>query len=407
MSASKTITTIASVHDFDISGGIVYCIKLQNKVSVVHSYNYDTGDLIDASLCTGLNYPYRIRCHGNSLYITESGNLYVYPNTRGSSTANIPVGNSYGLCIYNNIIYVGTYGATHIYAYNASNLTALSTFIPVSFSGTAKIFGITVANNILYAADQGAGNNRISTVDATTGRILKQDFISGLTDLKSVEIYENNLYVKYGGNVSIYSAITGTFIRLVTKLGDTLIACRMYNNMLGVGRSNSILFFEQPILPSPPIITGVTNTTISFIPSATGSTPITYYYSFDGNTVRTDASASASTLTVPKLTATRNVYLVASNLSGYAFSSTYVTMYPTLDVIYSRINPPRVVNSTSGSGISQNRKMFVSVTSNTATTEKTNLHRKTQTSVGKLSGSDVVNSRRVTAIGVTEFGKKI
>jgi len=81
------------------------------------------------------------------------------------------------------------------------------------------------------------------------------------------------------------------------------------------------------IAGSKPIITGITknignSVTVAFTQSSKGTTPVTYYYSLDGSSVRLDASATASPITITGLTNNTpySIYVVANNSGGNVFS---------------------------------------------------------------------------------------
>jgi len=78
---------------------------------------------------------------------------------------------------------------------------------------------------------------------------------------------------------------------------------------------------------SKPIITGITknignSVTVAFTQSSQGTTPVTYYYSLDGSSVRLDASATASPIIITGLinNTPYSIYVVANNSGGNVFS---------------------------------------------------------------------------------------
>jgi hypothetical protein len=256
MSLVKTFLTSGAAsgnsEDFDISGGYLYI--LNTTTSYVTKYDYNTGTLISSNLVGLLNGPYRIRCYGNNLYVENGNGMSVYSNTGGAEIGRINLPNPFGLYIYNNIIYAGTYAvSTHIYAYTVSSLSLVSGFTTTNLGTNTQISGITIANNIIYAVDY--GNNRISTVNAPTGAIISANFITGLVKPTAVEIYENILYVGFGtrftggGNISSYNATTSTVINSAFYNGGNLYSSlRLYNDLLYFGTVSGVFFYTQYII---------------------------------------------------------------------------------------------------------------------------------------------------------------
>jgi len=242
---NKKSTGVKTPNGFYISGNTIY----GNDSANVFTYNLTTGALISSGIITSVSYSYRIYGYGSDFYITFGSVVNKYPNSGGASTGNIslPIG-TYGLYITSTgIIYIGTYGTASVYAYNASNLTALSGFTTVVFSGNTAIINLTVANNIIYAAD--SANNRISTANATTGAVINNSFITGITGLVSIDIMGNDLYVATGTNVKIYNATTGALVSTYYTPTSTISDMRVYNNILYIADGNSINFYT--VIPYP------------------------------------------------------------------------------------------------------------------------------------------------------------
>ena len=171
-------------------------------------------------------------------------------------------------------------------------------------------------------------------------------------------------------------------------------------------------------LGNAPVITDISsglNSIIVYFNDSSGGNPnsYTYYYSLDGGNYMI-ANSTTSPITIRNLTIEREymVRLVSYNSAGISPPSNALggtPIYYNQNPVVFTIAPPRVTNSVTGSAISQDRRAFVNMTFNAATataTERSIMQKKTQTGVGKLNGSDVVISRRVKAIGQTEFGKK-
>ena len=233
-----------NTYDFTVVGNVLYQYY-KTPATKVSTYNYTTGASISPDIIE-IN-GYRMCSYGSNLYFTQGNVVSVFPNTGGAITNTINLGvGTYGLYITNNgIIYVGCYpnngSAPVIRAYNASNLTSYAGFSDpiITTSPYPSIFHLTVANNIIYAADN--ANSRIWTFNATTGAIINLTFITGITGVNAVDIYETKLFVGNGSNVSIYDASTGAFIS--TLFTGPNNAIRVFSNVLGIARSSANIIF--------------------------------------------------------------------------------------------------------------------------------------------------------------------
>jgi hypothetical protein len=268
----------AGAYDFTIIGSIVYVLFY----NVVSTYNLATGSLIRYNILGGISNTSRICSYGSNLYITQQNSMLVFPTSGGNATSNIFLGlGSFGLYIYNGNIYIGTNGSPCIKAYDLSG-TALSGFTSVTVT-SGQILGLTIANNIIYAAD--SGNNRISTFNATTGATINLTFITGLSSLNSVDIYGNQLYVGYNGNVSVYDATTGALNYLFGN-GSPI---RIIGSSLGVINASTINIYSVTATPgtisSQNLLCKTVKTNSIVSTNDFGVTPISYY-SFDSSSNR-------------------------------------------------------------------------------------------------------------------------
>ena len=407
----KTITTTPTINvkNFDVSGGILYCVD-SGATAKVHKYNYATGAVIDSSFISYPN-PYRMRCYGNRIYFAGGIGLKAFSDT-GQALNSVSISGSYSVCVVNDIAYVGTYSAPHIYAYDASNLT-IKTGFPVTLTTNCQAFGLAVDNNVLYVADR--GTSRISTVNATTGSILNLNFMTGLTNISSVDVSGNDLYVGFTSSASVYN-LTTKALNYTIATGLTDGDRRLIGYAYGVTSGTSIKFYSDYVVASKPIINritpGINCLIVEFASSEVGyPAPFAQYYSLDGGDY-TIADSTTSPIIIRNLTVIKSysVRIITQNATGISEASdiregTPIYVSPNVPVVYSA--PPRVVNSLSGSRVSQDRRAFVNLTVDSLSREEQAIvNKKTQTSVGKLSGSDVTNMKRIKAIGGTEFSKK-
>ena len=234
----QSSTLSISCRDFAVIGNVIYTQSGDNP-SNTSSYNFNTGALINLTLIqyTFINviYSYESRIYiNNRMYSASSGDFINGFNTgSGNAICGLYISNS-------GILYATTnkaYSNGSVYAYDAISLVAVNGFTSPSISN-ADIRSICVANNIIYVGD--VVNNRITTIDATTGAVITQSFISNSAN--GLDIFDNDLYVLNSGNVSVYNATTGT-LKYVLYNGGGATTIRIYNNKLGIVTSSSIRFY--------------------------------------------------------------------------------------------------------------------------------------------------------------------
>ena len=88
--------------------------------------------------------------------------------------------------------------------------------IKVNFiTGLDEPYGLAAFGNNLFVAN--AGTSTVGEYDAFTGAVVKANFITGLTHLEGLTVSGNNLFVPnfYSGTVNKYDATTGALITAV------------------------------------------------------------------------------------------------------------------------------------------------------------------------------------------------
>jgi hypothetical protein len=197
-----------------------------------------------------------------------------------------------------------------------------------------------------------------------------------------------------------------------------IIANNVAGNVISAPATGSpFLIGNQPEITS--ITPGVNSLIVNFTGSMGGvPSPSAYYYSLDGGDYVLAANTIQSPILIQDLIALRpyKVTLIAENSAGLTLPSNTETGIPKQkDVVAQFSNTyvaPRSVNSESGNAVSRDRKSFINATSgvvdSTLSLESQQeysklVNKKRIGSTGKLSSGDIVNSRRVNAIGRASF----
>ena len=197
-----------------------------------------------------------------------------------------------------------------------------------------------------------------------------------------------------------------------------IIANNVAGNVISAPATGSpFLIGNQPEITS--ITPGVNSLIVNFTGSMGGvPSPSAYYYSLDDGNYVLAANTIQSPILIQDLIALRpyKVTLKAENSAGLTLPSNTETGIPKQkDVVAQFSNTyvaPRSVNSESGNAVSRDRKSFINATSgvvdSTLSLESQQeylklVNKKRIGSTSKLSSGDIVNSRRVNAIGRASF----
>jgi WD40 repeat protein len=151
----------------------------------VGQYDAKTGNVINATFITGLASPSPCGLGrlGNSLFVTDTvGNvLGKYSAKTGKSSGTVAVTYPYGIAFSGNKLFVGAKkedgdGFT-IAEYDAKTVKVIKAdFI----TGLSYPWQIAVLGDKLFVTDGGAGT--VGEYDAKTGKVINGAFISGLAD---------------------------------------------------------------------------------------------------------------------------------------------------------------------------------------------------------------------------------
>jgi hypothetical protein len=222
----------------------------------VSTYNTETGEIINLNFITGLDVPAGLVVVGDTLFVSnaDAGTVGKYDDTTGGAInpgfitgLGAYFGNEFspqaaGLAVKDNTLFVaegiggpvGKYDATTGKPINANFITGLRD--PVE---------LVVLGNILFVAD--GLSETVSTYDATTGKVIKADFITGLNGPGQLVVLGNALFVpnQFSATVGKYDATTGKTINASFIKG--------LNEPVGLAVSGNTLFVGNVGNGSPDI----------------------------------------------------------------------------------------------------------------------------------------------------------
>jgi hypothetical protein len=193
-----------------LKGNILYVASTNNRgiysaavpimggAGTVGEYNATTGEPLNVSLITGLDFPFGLAIKGNTLFVVNrgAGTVGEYNATTGQAlNANFITGLNAptGILVNGNTLFVanpapdladgivadllpltfgkvGEYNATTGEAVDAEFITGAPPFDPI---------GLALLGNTLLVVDQ--SNGTVGQYNATTGEALNANFITGLT----------------------------------------------------------------------------------------------------------------------------------------------------------------------------------------------------------------------------------
>ena len=190
----------------------------------IAEYSATTGNLIQPNFVTGVVSPTALAISGNTLYVASGGssglgNISAYNDTTGAPdpnfttiTGSLPAGfESFGLAVLGNDLFVANFSGSTVSEYNATT----GALIKANFiTGLSFVQSLTVSSNDVLVSD--LVNRTVTAYNASTGAP-DPNFttITGLNQPYGLAVLGNNLYVAVWpggvntGMVGEYNATTG------------------------------------------------------------------------------------------------------------------------------------------------------------------------------------------------------
>ena len=213
---SKFITGLNSAGAVLAVNGKVFIGNSSNQIS---EYNASTGALINASFISGLNFPLGMAVSGNNFYVAnyEGDSIGLYDATTGLPiNSSFITGLGYPVAIAisgNNLFVTNNYdnsdGDVYISEYDATTGALIkANFIEVPPS---HLFGLAVKGDDLFVCIYPANRPRDGSVakyNVTTGALIKADFIK-ISQPYGIALSGNTLFVANEHLVYEFDATTG------------------------------------------------------------------------------------------------------------------------------------------------------------------------------------------------------
>jgi hypothetical protein len=190
----------------------------------IREYDYNTGGTVNASLVSGLNYPFGIAVSGANLFVANysSGTIGEYNATTGAAV-KVPLvsglSSPQGIAVSGANLFVANTGIGTIDKYNATTGAAVK--VPL-VSGLSAPAGIAVSGANIFVANVNSGT--IGEYNATTGAAVKVPLVSGLSGPQGIAVSGGNIFVANysSGTIGEYNATTGAMVNasLVSGLSN-------------------------------------------------------------------------------------------------------------------------------------------------------------------------------------------
>jgi hypothetical protein len=205
----------------------------------IGEYDYNTGGTINASLVSGLSFPWGIAVSGANLYVANNTaeTIGEYNAITGAAVNPSLVSGLYGpdgIALSGANLFVANSGfgnGTTIGEYNAT--TGATVKVPL-VSGLSSPTGVAVSGGYIYVANDNSGT--IGKYNATSGAPVKVPLVSGLSHPSGVAVSGANLYVANSGTgiIGEYNATTGAAVKASLVSG--------LNSPVGIALSGANLF---------------------------------------------------------------------------------------------------------------------------------------------------------------------
>jgi len=226
-----------------VSGANLYVAN--NTANTIGEYNATTGATVNASLVSGLNGPDGVALSGANLLVANSGygtgtTIGEYNATTGATVnASLVSGLSSptGVAVSGGQIFVANINSGTIGKYNATTGARVNASL---VSGLSSPVGVAVSGGYLFVANSGSGT--IGKYNATTGATVNSSLVSGLSGPAGIAVAGGNLFVvnESSGTIGEYNATTGATVKaslvsgLSGPIGIAVVATPPAFNLLTV-----------------------------------------------------------------------------------------------------------------------------------------------------------------------------
>lgn len=150
---------------------------------------------------------------------TSDDKISEYSDTGTLINANFVTGIDGGTTFTeaNGVLYASDAGENEISTYNATTGAAITAKF-ISGTSLDNPWGLAVANGNLYVDNDDAGT--ISEYNATTGTLINASFASGLGSLEGMVISGNNLFVSNNSVIDEFNLTTGALESSISPAGE-------------------------------------------------------------------------------------------------------------------------------------------------------------------------------------------
>jgi autotransporter-associated beta strand protein len=203
-----------------------------------------SGDVVNASLVSGLSHPVGIAVSGSNIYVTEkfNGTIGAYNTTSGAVVnANLVSGlnNPSGIAVSGSNIYVVNEQNGTIGAYNTTSGAVVNTNL---VSGLNNPFGIAVSDSNIYVVNKQNGTIGAYT---TSGAVVNARLVSGLNNPSGIAVSGSNIYVVNGRNGTSSAVVNASLVSGlnnpsgIADSGSNIYATNSGNGTIGVYNTTS------------------------------------------------------------------------------------------------------------------------------------------------------------------------
>jgi len=202
-----------------------------------------SGDVVNASLVSGLSLPVGIAVSGSNIYVTEAlnGTIGSYNTTSGAVVnANLVSGlnNPSGIAVSGSNIYVVNEQNGTIGAYTTSGAVVNTNLV----SGLNNPFGIAVSDSNIYVVNKQNGTIGAYT---TSGAVVNARLVSGLNNPSGIAVSGSNIYVVNGRNGTSSAVVNASLVSGlnnpsgIADSGSNIYATNSGNGTIGVYNTTS------------------------------------------------------------------------------------------------------------------------------------------------------------------------
>jgi hypothetical protein len=194
--------------------GQIYVVN-QFSNGTIGEYDATTGATINASLVSGLNYPYSIALSGGNLLVTDTyrTNISEYDTTTGAllNYSLVSVVNPRGILVSGGNLFIASYNG-FIGEYDATTGAEINASL-VSGLGYGQQGGLALSGGNLFVSN--FNNPNVGEYDAVTGATINASLVpANISGPIGLEVYGGKLYVAnfYYGTIGEFDATTGAEI---------------------------------------------------------------------------------------------------------------------------------------------------------------------------------------------------